>query len=60
MATYAEANAQLVAAPKKKVYVQAFICVNSWFYNLMAIANNFPFFMKLAENLWERALVSEP
>ncbi|XVF73439.1 hypothetical protein PTKIN_Ptkin12aG0201900 [Pterospermum kingtungense] len=32
MATYAEANAQLVAAPKKK----------------------------LAENLWERALVSEP
>lgn len=23
MATYAEANAQLVAAPKKKVYVQA-------------------------------------
>lgn len=28
MATYAEANAQLVAAPKKKVYVQAFIGVH--------------------------------
>ncbi|KAK8654579.1 hypothetical protein V6N13_128538 [Hibiscus sabdariffa] len=57
MVTYAEATAQLVAAPKKKVVIQSFV---GFMYvsilSLEVLANNFPSDMKLAENLWERAL----
>ncbi|MBA0717619.1 hypothetical protein Golax_005420 [Gossypium laxum] len=55
MATYAEANAQLIAAPKKKVFILKLCGVYLCVYNLMVSANNFPF-MKLAENQWERSL----
>ncbi|MBA0562766.1 hypothetical protein Golob_007789 [Gossypium lobatum] len=55
MATYAEANAQLIAAPKKKVFISKLCGVYLCVYNLMVSANNFPF-MKLAENQWERSL----
>ncbi|KAK8570478.1 hypothetical protein V6N13_003155 [Hibiscus sabdariffa] len=57
MATYAEANAQLVAAPKKKVVIQSFVVfMYVSILSLVVLANNFPSDMKLAENLWERAL----
>ncbi|MBA0863239.1 hypothetical protein Goshw_018552 [Gossypium schwendimanii] len=55
MATYAEANAQLIAAPKKKVFISKLCGVYLCVFNLMVSANNFPF-MKLAENQWERSL----
>lgn len=43
MATYAEANAQLIAAPKKKVFISKLCGVYLCVYNLMVFANNFPF-----------------
>lgn len=43
MATYAEANAQLISAPKKKVFISKLCGVYLCVYNLMVFGNNFPF-----------------
>lgn len=59
MATYAEANAQLVAAPRKKV--SSFFLFS--FFLAFCISTNFlvlhMVFPKLSENLLDRALVSK-
>lgn len=70
MATYAEANAQLITAPRKKVSSCLFHshktlldCVNQSFYFLLALITICFFyyflFMKLADDILEKALVSK-
>lgn len=43
IATYAEANSHLVSAPKKEVFIHSFVVFNLCVYNLVVLANNFPF-----------------
>lgn len=54
MASYAEANAHLVSAPKQKVFIYLHLSCSA----LSVTDSMFVMLVELAENLWEKALVS--
>jgi len=60
MVSYAEANSQLIVAPKKKVKAQFLFDCKLHLLQFTFVLTIFSLsFLKLAENLWEKALVSE-
>lgn len=60
MASYAEANAHLIAAPKQKVYYKQYALLPACGFDFYAtiVLTVVCYIVKLAENLWEKALVS--
>ncbi|KAK9051566.1 hypothetical protein SSX86_028193 [Deinandra increscens subsp. villosa] len=56
MAAYAEANAQLMKAPRKKVTLIIFYCNSVSYQTIIAISDYVSFFLKLTESTLEKAL----